>query len=348
MAGKLQELYVSDEKIGEKVAQLYEKVLHNRGEVMLTFRRVYLGTEPSSGDMIPPESYHGDAFETGVIDGEMVKGSAAGALSFWATRCSNFPIIYYLMPDLLVPVKNKLEWHDSKNEFQRDMIDFPPRDLKDAKDGNILISSYELLERDDLCETLYPHTPPYLKKLEVLIGDDDIMNFAKPFIDGHHLKEENVRDFLHLMKTPGEIERMVEEGYIKERESLVWDLVRHVSNLNGFYRRALGMEERVLRLSVDEVMEQRGVERCVSDGETYTSYIDLSKQINASLKTINGLLDNGVKISLEKHPSMKGDAIGFPAEISTKDYLKYIQKDLLPKTKEILDKLGRHVGNLKF
>jgi len=79
-------MVVAEEEVIEKnIGELEEKVGKNQGEVILTFRRIYLGTEKESGDMIPPHSYHGDYFETGVINGKLErreKTEESGMLSF--------------------------------------------------------------------------------------------------------------------------------------------------------------------------------------------------------------------------------------------------------------------------
>lgn len=348
MARRLDPLYTSNEKVGERVAELWEKVLDNPGQVILTFRRVYLGSDrDDSIGMIPPESYHGDAFETGVISGELRRKNGGNGLSFWTSVFSHSGT-YFLSSDLAVPVRNKLAWHDSGSEIMRGMIDFPPRDIRNARNGDILISSYEFLERDPLFDMLHPRSTPYLERLEVLVGDDEIQKFLIPFIDQQRITEQIIVDFLHLMKTPGEIGRRVEASYAQERVSLAERLVGQVSSLNRLYAGLLGLQERVLKLRVSSVMEQDGPQKELSDGETYRTYIALSGQIRDSLTSINGLLDQGMKIHFERHPTMRGDSLGFPAEVSTRAYLKYVGRELLPKADELLAKLRTHVSSLNF
>jgi hypothetical protein len=329
----------------ERVSGLSERILNNQGQVILTFRRLGLGADSDSEGLIPPESYHGDYFETGTINGELTKKDSGGSAEFWVHN-RNFPLSYFFSSDLAVPVKNKLVWSASGSEIQRARIPFPPGHLTEAKEGDIQISSYEFLKSSQLFNELYHPQPPNLKRLEVLIGDDEIKGFVQPFLDGHRVTEESIADFLYLMKTPGEIERRVEASYVKERGKLAEELVRHVSHLNNLYDRISGMEERVLKLHREryyEGMEDMHSWPVWSDASLVESYSGLRASANGCMGNINGLLKRGEVIGFVKHSFIKGTGIGFPGEVKTQDYLKYVNGDLMPSVQSILEKLDGHL-----
>ncbi|MBI3622905.1 hypothetical protein HY212_02380 [Candidatus Pacearchaeota archaeon] len=346
MVRKLEELYDVDEKIGEKVAKLYEKVLNNRGEVILTFRRVDLGTEKESGDFIPPHSYHGDIFETGVIDGELTRKKYTDALDFWKHGL-NFPLHYFFSSDLAIPVKNKFSWHDSGSDLMRGMINFPPRNLKDAKDGDIKISSFEFLEGSPTLYSMHSHHLSHLERLEILIGDDEIKTFVNPFADDHRLRKGDVEDFLYFMKSPGEIEKRVEASYSKERGELANKLVEYVTHLDTLHKKILGMEDRVLKLHREryyEGMEDMHSWPVWSDSGLFEDYTRARVAAKTHLENINDLIKKGEKIGIVEHPFVSGINIGFPSEIKTSDYLIWVNQQLVSPFLSLLKKLDGHLS----
>ena len=84
-----------------------------------------------------------------------------------------------------------------------------------------------------------------------------------------------------------------------------------------------------------------------SDPQIFETYDDLRRRAEHRLRDIDDLLKEAKKISLDIHPSISGEAIGFPAEVSPRDYLEYVSKKMLPSVKSTIEKLDAHLRGAK-
>jgi len=261
---------------------------------------------------------------------------------FW-TLSSNHPVSYYFTPNIFVPVENKMSWDFSKNDLSKGDISFIPRNLRDAKKGHIKLGSLEFLSRDVYFN---PEIDvPELQRLEVLIGDGEIQEFAKPLIEYGSFTKENVDDFLYLMKTPGEVEKRVEAGYSKERERLGEGLVESVNDLARIRNDISKVGERVLKLHLCRSLREQDGSSYVywSDSSLFESYSNLKARANSKMEEVSLLLKKADEISLNKHPFIKGEGIGFPAEIRPDGYLTYVSEELIPSFTSVVGKLEGHL-----
>ncbi|MDP3026372.1 MAG: hypothetical protein Q8N63_01595, partial [Nanoarchaeota archaeon] len=305
----------AENKINKKIEDLKQKVSINQGNIILTSREIILGEH---NHCLGSFSDNMNYVETGIINGELniLKQDFSGMKSLKPIGGffdSNHPTgDYHYFPDVQIPVKNRL---NRRNVFFG--LNFPVEDLEGFEETEIIgieRLEFDLGLRRGLCSS--PGIDlPYLNSLEILIGEQEIRCFAK----GKVLQEQ-INDFLNLIKNPGEIKNRINQSNYNERKKLAEELVQNVARLSIFNNRIKMLEERLLNAKFHSYSNEGGWDTLSRDSVyEYKSIMETARKLS---KEVEKNFNDADKTQLINLPEIDMRILGIPQTVKTGDFLE--------------------------
>ncbi len=320
----------------QKVEEIRKKVSENQGDVVLCFRKFTTGTPGSHYE--DSLGYESGYIETGIISGDLRSSEVYQTMELssikidFSGRNNNYP----LFSSHKIPVKNKLV-NGSLGGLN---LNFSESALEKACEGGIAFGSHELSNPLRVLELLgYEKKFPRLDSIDFYFGDKEI----RDSFQGKVLPRK-IDEFIKLMKTPGEIQRRVNDYRFEKRKNLAEELVIYVSDLLKVDRRIRGIEKDVLNSRLRMIWGQgERYEDWGGNKEEVIVYGGLKVSASGFLKKIKEKLEKSGEIKLIELPKISGEGLGFPAEVSSQEYLKNLENKVLPEVEGRLKKLNSHI-----
>jgi len=327
----------SHNNIEERVGKFKQEVSDNQGKIILVYREFITGKPRGHYEGVPTDKY----IETGIISGGL-KENPGFEVEF-KTICLSMPLsdsrtrnTYTYFSNLNIPVENKLASH---------YLPFSIDDLRNIKRGEISIENSELIEQSGWKNV--GKEPPYLTSFGAFIGDKNIKDFLKGGgIDYSFIgfNKGSIDDYFKLMKGPGEIQRRINNYDHKERGGLAEKLVSNVAKLWEINNSIKNLEDGVLKATC---YESRDIDEKYLDwgiySENINNYKNLREQANSFLERVDDLLIKAMEIKLYKLEFIGAGQLGFPQNMSTKEYIKFLTQEV-PIIKSRIAKLDNHLS----
>jgi len=308
------QLEKAEKEINNKIEDLKQKVHVNQGKIILTSREIILRYEPHCFGC---DSDSMNYVNTGIINGELKLGKEVNFESIKSVGLmdSNHLIgDYSFMPEVQIPVKNKL-----RRTFPYFSLDFMIEELEKFKEQGIV--GIGRLEFDLGLQRGMRSTPginmPYANNLEILIGEQEIQNFAKDKIH-----KDKIDNFFNLIKNPREIENRIDQYYYDKRKNLAEELVQNTAQLSIFNNKIKKLEESVLKAKFIHYFSGEGEWDTLSRDRVY-EYRNLRKNSSRFFVGIKENFDEADKTQLIKLPEIDIRILGIPQTVKTKDFLYY-------------------------
>jgi len=326
----------AEEEINNKIENLKQKVNSNQGNVILTSREIILGKHsPTFG--LDSMNYT----EAGIIQGELeffdgvLKTPNIEIIKSIGLMDSNhFRGDYMYAPEFQITVKNKLS-----RSCMAFGLNFLIEDLENFQEEGII--GIGKLEFEPELRKGFCSTPgmdlPYLNSLEILIGEEEIQNFAKGKV-----QKRDADDFFNLVKHTKEVGRRINENYYNQRQKLATELVQNVVQLSISNNRIKRLEENVLRAKFEHYDRGEGewATPYESDVHEYEGLREISKKL---FYEVEKGFNDAEKNQLTKLLTIDLKVLGIPGDIRTEDFLDYSKKNVFSDYSERVKKMDEHI-----
>lgn len=334
----------AEKKLNESIEVLKAKVNNNQGKIILTSRDIIVVEEDRfrAGDNNSFTNY----IQTGIINGKLtleedleddskeIKMESVEPMGLLDSR--KMIGDYLIVPQIKIPVLNKLNRTGFHFSFFFNIANY--EDCK--KTGIIGFEKNELApELKEVLRLNFSDRMPYspsLQKLEILIGEQEITNFAKNYV-----KPEEIASFFNMMKNPYGIENKIKEHYLNKRKNLAEELVSNSAKLCILNNTIKELEENVLKAKFISYSNDEG-KWDNYEGYVYT-YQEIAQNAKGLFNKIQENLRNAEKIKLEEYPEINTIFLGIPAITKTKDFLDYFKNEVLVDYKARAERLNAHI-----
>lgn len=332
-----------EKEVLEKVDRIRRKVAGNQGKIALCMRKIVTGEHEGA---IHYEDYI-YLFEAGVVSGELIDKREETKTSGHLDLGVKLPVLredphisnlYYFSHDYAIPVRRKFV----TSGIGINLFGFSPEDLKKFNKGEIDFSFLEVFGGLP-CFPGYRKEVPYLSRFDLAVGDKEVTKV----IEAENLaSRDKIRDFFRLLKEPGELEKRVAEYDFGQRQNLARTLIQEVAGLCTFHDKILAMKAEVLtaKAGIDTDDEGRYPHVVWGDYEQIVdNYHNLEKQARVKATSIREIIEKAKEFDLTKLPGINGRASGFPAVVSTADYLAHVQGIVLPGAEGTIKVIDNHL-----
>ncbi len=331
------------------IENLREQISNNQGDLLLIRREIVIDNahyDSGVNYIREPSATYSGTLELGIINGELEKNKKP-SLSHTALFGSR----YFYSPDYTVSVKNKL----SVSGISQCYFIIDQENIEKIEENSTLSIGNEEIskENNNIFENI-PRNPPYLSKIEIIVGEEKINETLSKHDRFHSSLLISVRDekgnesghelLFTMLKGKSDL-----GGYISKlkksranslSESLVYDVCSISLGLYEISKLPLSLEN----LSMDSWSPNGdSPDYFWNDNATVERYNTIITKILKHTLSVNKIIteENNKKL-LTDNQKIDGKIIGFPSSIDAKEYLKNAT-DILNKANSVIGEINSSI-----
>ena len=339
-------------EVDEGVGSLRKKVKEGQGQIALCLREIVTRGECLEGFM-PETGTTTYYLETGIIDGgfEDLRGEERSAGNIFrgieVRGIFDFDVPhlgdYYFSHDFAIPVKRRLV--SSRDLGLLGILNFNPETLKKSEKGRIDFGVSELFGNMSLLGSGFEKSPPYLGRFMLAIGDEEV----RAVVEKEKIGRQEIEDFFKLLKTPGEIERRVQEYDSGQRGDLARSLVQDVARLCLSRQGVLEIRGDVLKAKAYRETDDEGRYPYVEWDEFHKKDVEKYQGLRKGTMLVKSKIEKGLRqadeINLSVIGNIDGNDIGFPLGIAYVDWRQNIGGVVIPQTDSLLTEIDNYLAS---
>ena len=326
-----------DERLQKVVSDLEEKVKKHQKQVIFCLREFEIAGEVT-GDFVPPQTDYFYHYEAGIINGKLQLADQKKLLMDILT----VPLFgmeyntYHLLGSHFIPVDRKIA---RTERYFQDVLHFDIKELEEIKQGQIIIDLHDFVLSDSL-HSASGHRKSKLKKTNLLIGDKEVEKFFK------EKRIKNYNEFFDVLKNPQFVKERIDKHYWNVRKKIGEDLAVTANEIINTFRKIQSLESSLM--SATYGLKGNYDEHYFGWDDSHKGQVDeyygLKNFISKNIEILKTCLKEGEKLySATLVPSIKGEIIGFPKEITFDSYSTWINNSLIFDINKVFGKIDTYL-----